>query len=90
MEFYFAQSNSNNPLILGFLADIYLKFRLYHHNSNSINLDSAYDTYLISITNLPCPNEAGDFSHSRPSSKNRRAMEIAPLLVPHKILTKKV
>jgi len=29
---------------------------------NSINLNGSYDTYFISITNLPCPNKAGDFS----------------------------
>jgi len=60
IEFYFAESNSINPLILGFLAETYTSNSVYIITSpNAINLNGSYDTYFISITNLSCPNQAG-------------------------------
>jgi len=63
MEFYFVESNSINPLILGFLAETYTSNSDYIITSpNAINLNGSYDTFFISITNLSCPNQAGGFS----------------------------
>jgi len=47
MEFYFAASNSINPLILGFLAETYTSNSDYIITSpNAINLNGSYDTFL--------------------------------------------
>jgi len=60
MEFYFVESNSINCLNLGFLVETYTSNSDYIiTNPNTINLNSSYDTYFISITNLSCPNQAG-------------------------------
>jgi len=60
MEFHFVESNSINPLILGFLAQTYTSNSDYIITSpNAINLNGSYNTCFISITNLSCPNQAG-------------------------------
>jgi len=60
MEFYFAESDSINPLILGFLAETYTSNSDYIITSpNAINLNGSYDTFFISMTNLSCLNQAG-------------------------------
>jgi len=48
MEFYLAESNSINPLILGFLAETYTSNSDYIITSpNATNLNGSYDTFLL-------------------------------------------